>query len=109
MKTLIFKKDFAPEDYKRIETAIYKYFKKLYKSYLNGVCFNSFRQLDDIIGTAYTSTGIYAIYGVCNGVNIYLDANESYNLQMFCIDINNNVYAEYWHNETEEPIYIRIN
>jgi hypothetical protein len=108
MKTIQFKTNFDPEDYKRIEKAILKYMINTFSGHIGNKYFRTWRQLDDIIGTAYTSTGIYAIYGVCNGNNIYLDASENLRLEMFCIDTENNIYAEYW-DESEQAFYFKIN
>lgn len=52
----------------------------------------SFSQIDTILGLAYTSTGIWACYGVCN-TEAYFDMLNVYQYSYFIMDQENNCYA----------------
>jgi hypothetical protein len=73
-----FTKDFTPAQFKEIEKRIKLFFA------VNNFQYNTnhegtnkkpfkgnFEQLDKIIGFAYTSSGVFAGYWSCNGINVF--------------------------------------
>jgi hypothetical protein len=52
----------------------------------------NFEQLDTILGLAYTSTGMFAGYSICN-VEIYLDANRLFAIHHIAMDKYKHIYA----------------
>jgi hypothetical protein len=51
----------------------------------------TYKQIDDIFGLAYTSTGMFAALWICNGVNIWADDKRKF--YGFAIGENGNFYA----------------
>lgn len=85
MKTS-FLKDWTPEQFKIVETAAAKFLRSRYFETLHSgenktpfVGCKTFKQFDNIIGTAYTSTGICAGLWVCN-THLYLDVQQKWHL-----------------------------
>lgn len=66
----------------------------------------SFAAIDNILGLAYTSTGIWACYGVCN-TRLFLDAGHKFSADYFTIDRYGFVYAV-CQDDAENEIYIPI-
>lgn len=89
-----FLKEWNPSQFKLIELAIVKHFKGRKINTLHGYYLPPFtlNQLDTIFGLAYTSTGIFACYGVCN-TEVYFDVEKIYKYSYFVIDEDGNCYA----------------
>lgn len=64
---------------------------------------SSFRAIDSIFGLAYTSTGIWACYGVCN-TQVYFDADKIYQYSYFTIGEDVRYYAVLTDNEENELV-----
>lgn len=101
------KKDWTPEDFKTVQKAILKHFKgRTIDTHHGPHTIRNYTHFDEVAGLAYTSTGIYAVYGVCN-TSIYLDAERKYKYEFFIMDEAGDVFAELWDNE-ENAIFIKI-
>lgn len=92
-----FLKEWTPAQFKAIEKAIVKYFKGKNIACSTGqgtnyYQFKTYTGIDQILGLAYTSTGIWACYGVCN-VKAAFDADGIYNYEYFTIGEDGNFYA----------------
>lgn len=84
-------KEWTPSQFKDIEKRISRHFAlkvNLYFSDGSGMHLarprNNFKEIDNLLGLAYTSSGIYACYGVCN-VAAYFDADKTYQYSYFTI------------------------
>lgn len=93
---VLFIKEWAPAQFKAIEKAIVKHFraKKEVKT-LHGYVWTSnanFAGLDINFGLAYTSSGIWACYGVCN-TQVYFDMDCRYQYSYFTIGEDGKYYA----------------
>lgn len=107
MKTQTIKKDWTPGNFKSVERAILKHFKgRTIDTHHGPHTITNYKQFDSVAGLAYTSTGIYAVYGVCNTA-IYLDIDRKYKYEFFIMDEAGNVLAELWDNE-ENAIFIKL-
>jgi hypothetical protein len=110
-----FTKDFTPAQFEKIENEIQKFFKRnsFYfstnygktKQPLKG----AFNQLDNILGFAYTSSGLFAGYWACNGFNIYSKLlPEGFDmLNGFTFSEDGSLYALF-ENEKEESHKIKV-
>lgn len=107
-----FLKDWTPEQFKQVETAIKNHLKGKTLGTYSGEGYKrqtftgSLRQIDSVLGLAYTSTGVNAIYGICN-VSLYFDIERKYSYQFFELTESGQVVAELW-DENETPIYFQI-
>jgi len=94
---LTFLKEWKPYQFKRMEKFIAAHFreKRLRTShgdyYLPNVGTN-YKKVNNIMGLAYTSTGIWACYGVCN-TEPYFDLRNVYQYAYFVMDKEDNCYA----------------
>ena len=69
----------------------------------HGLAF-SFNQLDNFLGLAYTSSGDFACYSICNEELIF---DEKFNYERFAIGMDGKFYAILWDaNENEKIIQI---
>lgn len=105
MKTTM-KKEWSDGEFKAVERAIFKLFKGNISTLHGNHFITSFGQLNTVLGLAYTSSGQYAILGICN-TNIWLDLERKFRYEMFCLGRDGNIYAELWDAE-ENEIYIKI-
>ena len=93
------KKEWSKEDFKKVEKAIVKFIngRKVeikHDSFpLKFKC--TFKQIDSILGLAYTSSSDYAGYFICN-TELYLDEKREFTIQSFVIDSVWRVYAICW-------------
>lgn len=62
-----------------------------------------FKPIDEILGLAYTSTGVWACYGVCNTA-CYFDLHNTYQYSYFVIGNDGNFYAILQDKEENELI-----
>jgi hypothetical protein len=93
-------KEWTPVQFEAINTAIAMHFRSRFNiNYVNGQgkhttnVFNaSFETIDGLLGLAYTSSGIYACYGVCN-VRALFDADGIYSYDYFTIGADGEYYA----------------
>ena len=107
MNTQSIKENWSPEDFKTVEKAILKHFKgRTIDTHHGPHTITNYKQFDRVAGLAYTSTGIYAVYGVCNTA-IYLDVERKYKYEFFIMDQTGQVLAELWDNE-ENAIFIEL-
>lgn len=102
-----FKKDFTEKDFKSIEKKIHSFLRNR-MNYTNETPnadillqrgANTFKQIESILGLAYTSSGIFAGLWICN-VELYLDCNKHYKIEGFCMDENGFTYI--WCNDANE-------
>ena len=111
MKTA-FKKEWTDKEYKIVEKAILKLFKGTLLTQAGSRAdvithyVTNYNELDNILGLAYTSSGMYAVLGICN-TNVFLDLDQKYKYEMFCISDQGIICAELW-DEDENEIYIKI-
>lgn len=107
-------KEWTPAQFKQAEKAIAKFMRSRKwnsHNFPNTNAFRNlrtFRQIDSGLGLAYTSSGIFACYSVCND-EIYLDNEKRYSLQYFVIDFGGFVHAIFKHLETEANLSFPIN
>ena len=91
-------KEWNNEQFKAIEKAITKHFKgRDIQTHTGAENFSNclplrFNDIDNSFGLAYTSTGIFACYGVCN-IAPYFDADKIYQYSYFTIGENGSFYA----------------
>lgn len=103
----------TPKQFKTVQKAVVKYLNSRYfethhsKDRTPFVGCKTFAQYDSILGLAYTSTGIYAGYWVCN-TNLYLDSSQNWVIEGFILDKNSFVYLMCW-DKYENEILIPIN
>ena len=90
MKTT-FLKEWTPQQFKTVQDAAAKYLRSRFFETLHGgenytpfVGCKTFKQFDNILGTAYTSTGICAGLWVCN-TELYLDIKREWHLVGFVL------------------------
>lgn len=108
-----FIKEFKPNDFKKIEKDIKKYMLSRVWFTLHSPISNPFKsittykQIDNVLGLAYTSTGAYAGYWVCNE-EVYLDDAKKYSLQGFSIGVSGYTYAIFKELATEKEISFPI-
>lgn len=91
---ITFLSNWTPDQFKVMNNAIAYYFKnkELRTSHGNHFLGYSFKKVDSILGLAYTSTGVWACYGVCN-TEPYFDMNNIYQYSYFVMDQHNLCYA----------------
>ncbi|MES2287346.1 MAG: hypothetical protein V4547_16760 [Bacteroidota bacterium] len=96
---ITFINEWTPEQFKTMNKAIAAHFSHaVWLRYGNGSeshktrIYRSFSQIDGILGLAYTSTGVWACYGVCN-TQAYFDLHNTYQYSYFVMDKNNDCYA----------------
>lgn len=90
-----FIKEWTPEQFNAMDKAIRKHFWKRSLNTYHGLHYGrrwTFDELDNILGLAYTSTGIWACYGVCN-TEAYYKGNKSLWYSYFTIGTDGNFYA----------------
>lgn len=112
MKTEILK-DWTPAQFKTVEKAVVKYLNSRYfethhspgKTPFTGC--RTFKQYDSILGFAYTSSGIYAGYWICN-TDLFLDAAQTWKIEGFVLGSGAFVYLMCW-DKDENEIFIPIN
>lgn len=111
-----FTKDFNPIQFKEIEGKIKGFFKSNKFQYNTNHKGNdlkplkgSFNELDSVLGFAYTSSGIFAGYWACNGVNVFSELLPiGFNsLTGFTYALDGVLYAIF-ENENEESFLIKI-
>jgi len=91
-------KDWSTEQFKAIDKAIVKHFKgRDIQTHTGAQNFSNclplkFSDIDNALGLAYTSTGMFACYGVCN-VEAYFDRDKIYQYSYFTIGTNGVFYA----------------
>lgn len=107
-----FVKEFKPADFKRVERAIKRHFQNYTYKYIKNhgdkpapFIPSSFKEIDEFLGLAYTSTGSYAGLWVCNGG--YVMANDTHHFSGFTINANNEIVATV-EDKDENTIYITL-
>ena len=68
---------------------------------------SNFKQIDNIIGTAYTSSGVTTAMWVCN-VMLYLDAEHKYQITGFALGLSGYFYALCEKIDDENLFYVAI-
>ena len=103
-----FIKEWTPEQFKAMDKQISRHFSErvfLRHSTGNGEVktrvYRSIKQIDEILGLAYTSTGSWACYGVCN-VTAHFDEDNIYSYQYFTIGEDGRFFAVIQDNEENE-------
>lgn len=97
----------ADTTFKKMDKAILKHFKGRVLRTMHGDCMpTKFSELDEILGLAYTSSSMYAMYVICN-TEAYLDIQQKYTYQIFTITEEGVCVAECWDIE-ENPIFIEL-
>jgi hypothetical protein len=92
---ITFLNEWTPEQFNIMQLAIRYYFKNKWLRTRHGNHFFNypkFAKLGEILGLAYTSTGVWACYGVCN-TEAYFDLRNVYQYSYFVMDKNNHCYA----------------
>lgn len=115
-----FIQNWEPKDFKRVEKAIFNHFRDYSYTYIDDhskpakpltvgkhpECkFQNFAELDNLLGTAYTSSGDYAGYWICNGV--YVMATEKHHFIGFAINTDGQVIG-IADDENENSIFIEL-
>jgi hypothetical protein len=107
-----FKKDWTPQDFKNADRAILRHFSKNHYLHITDhetpskpLIIYTLTQFDKVAGLAYTSTGIYAGYWICNGGYIY--ANENFHFVGFAINTDNEVIGICW-DKKENELLIKL-
>lgn len=105
-----FIKEWTPEQFKAMERAIARHFnERTFIRYSTGSgehttrLYRSFNHIDSILGLAYTSTGIWACYGICN-VAAWFDEDNIYQYSYFTIGNNGHFYAVLQDKEENELV-----
>ena len=92
---ITFLNEWTPAQFTKMELALRAYFKSRMLITRHGNHFFNypkFSKLDEILGLAYTSTGIWACYGVCN-TEAYFDLKKVYQYSYFVMDKDEHCYA----------------
>lgn len=107
-----FKQDWTPDEFKKVERKIKNHFTKKHYDHIRQhgelrrpAYFYNFTQIDEFLGLAYTSSGSYAGYWVCNGG--YLYADPTHHFIGFAINELDEVIA-IADDENENSIYIKL-
>lgn len=101
------KKEWTPEDFKTVDQAILKHFKcRTIETHHGPHTITSYKQFDSVAGLAYTSSSMYAVYGLCN-TTVYFDVEHKFKYEFFVITESGEVLAELW-DENENVIYIKL-
>ena len=101
-----FLKEWTPQQFKRMETAIATHFANKPINTHHGkheARIRTFKVLGEIMGFAYTSTGDYAGYWVCNTA-VYNDKYQGYDYTGFALTADNKPFAILWDAEENEII-----
>ena len=103
-----FIKEWTPEQFKAMDKAILKHFANAYLRYSTGAGEErrpiwKFSQLDNILGLAYTSSGVWACYGICN-VSAWFDEDNIYKYDYFTIGEDGKFYAVLTDNNENELV-----
>ena len=113
MKTT-FKKEWNKQDFKTVQNAAAKYLRSRWFETLHGgenytpfTGCKTFKDFDNILGTAYTSTGICAGLWVCN-TNLYLDNARKWHCFGFVLGSGGFVYV-WFEDENETELIFPIN
>lgn len=100
----IFKTEWSKEDFALVESAILKHFTRRQIKNHRGemILFSrSYKQIDNTLGLAYTSSSKCAMYGVCNIRAFY---NEVLHYEYFALSENNKVFSVLQDNEEKETL-----
>jgi hypothetical protein len=101
------KKDWTPSDFINVKKAILKHFKgRTIETHHGDRFINNYTTFDSVAGLAYTSSGMYAVYGVCNTA-IYFDVEHKYKYEFFVVTDAGDVLSELW-DDQENEIFIKI-
>lgn len=108
-----FIQEWTPKQFKQVERAIYRHFIKYTYQWQpthdkeSRKEFNpfSYRDIDEKLGLAYTSTSAYAGYWVCNGG--YMMANDTHHFHAFAINTVGKVIGIV-QDENEKEIFIEL-
>ena len=110
----IFKPDFSESDFKNIKLAIRKFclsrkFESMHTKpgwfAFDGL--QSYNQISDYLGLAYTSSSSYAGLWACN-TELYLDLSRKFKLDGFVAGVDGFFYAVF-SDVNEDELIIRIN
>lgn len=106
------KKEWAQDEFKKVERKIANHFTRKHYNHIKQhgekprpAYFGSFRQVDEFLGLAYTSTSDFAALWVCNGG--YLYADPTHHFIGFAINELDEVIA-IANDENENSIYIKL-
>ncbi len=104
-----FLKEWTPAQFTQIQRAIAKYFKgktiecKTGRPGSNFYTFKTYEGVNEVFGLAYTSSGDYAGYWVCN-VAALSPKYTGYKYEGFAIGADNKCYAILWDKDENEII-----
>ena len=101
-----FLKEWNPEQFKSMQKAIRLHFaNKTINTHHGGYVpyFRTFNALGEIMGFAYTSTGDYAGYWICNTA-VYNDKYPGYDYTGFALSSDQKPYAILWDKDENEII-----
>jgi len=99
-----FLKEWKSEDFKTVEAAIVNHFRKMEIKTYHGnypLQYRGFKKLGEIMGFAYTSTGDYAGYWVCN-TEVLSPKYEGYQYTGFALTEDKKPFAILWDAEENE-------
>lgn len=108
-KKMKIKKEWSVNDFKTVEKAIVKFIngRKVEMKdtrLVNPIWFKcTFKEIDSILGLAYTSSSNYAGYFICNK-ELYLDEGKEFTINSFVLDSVGYVYAICWNSEEKELV-----
>lgn len=96
-RKITFLNEWTPTQFTAMQRAILNHFKgKTIQTHREPVYFPNiglrFNNIDNVLGLAYTSTGIWACYGVCN-TSPYFDLHNIYQYSYFVMDQKGKCYA----------------
>ena len=103
-------KEWTEAGIKYVFETIKKWIKtRTFKTLKNGTIGGSMmiRQMENLLGLPYTSSGRHAGLWICNDV-VYLDLECKYHIVGFCMDVRGCVYAECF-DKDENELFIPIN
>jgi hypothetical protein len=109
MKNSDFKKEWDEVDFINVNKAIVRHFgNKTFRTHHRPTRFfkRSFAFIDRVIGFAYTSTGVYACYGICNDA-IYSNQFPGLKYEFIIVGVDGVVYAELW-DENENATHVKM-
>src|ERR1700748_2182135 len=96
--------EWTPEQFKGMQAAIVKHFRKKTIWSINSkgqIVPRTFKGIDEVLGLAYTSSSSCAMYGICN---VDIDYNNHYRYTFFAIGQDGKYYAECWDKDENELI-----
>lgn len=107
MKNL--KKELTPENLKRLKNIILRHFSTnlRYDRFNKMIAANNFKELDENLGLAYTSSSSFAMLGICN-TEVYLDMEKKYIYNCFGVDEFGFAVAVCHNKEDDSELYIHI-